>query len=120
MVRLRKNNSIILEKASLRAAGLQAIGKDLDFGQGLSLRAYNQLILEVRTKMASYNAALTNIDQTKTEIATLERTLADISDRMLTGVATQYGKNSPEYSIAGGVPKSERRRRKAPAAAPEA
>ena len=30
--------------------------------------------------------------------------------RMLTGVATEYGKDSPEYEAAGGVRKSERKK----------
>jgi hypothetical protein len=114
MARIKKTNSPILEKATLRAAGLQAIAPNLDFGQGLTIKAYNQMIQEMRTKMAAYNAALSTIDQTKAEIMELERNLGDFSDRMLTGVATQYGKNSPQYSMAGGVPKRDRRRRKPP------
>ncbi|MGI8935279.1 MAG: hypothetical protein ACR2FS_14525 [Phormidesmis sp.] len=38
-----------------------------------------------------------------------------MTDRMLTGVATQFGKNSDEYEMAGGTRKSERRRVKRPA-----
>jgi hypothetical protein len=30
---------------------------------------------------------------------------------MLTGIATHYGKNSPEYSQAGGVTERDRRRK---------
>jgi hypothetical protein len=114
MARIKKTHSPILEKATLRAAGLQAIAPNLDFGQGLTIKAYNAMIQEMRTKMASYNAALSTIDQTKAEIIELERNLGDFSDRMLTGVATQYGKNSPQYSMAGGTPKRDRRRRKPP------
>jgi Tfp pilus assembly PilM family ATPase len=114
MARIKKTNSVILEKATLRAAGLQSIASDLNFGQGLSIKAYNQMIQEMRAKLATYNAALSTIDQAKAEIAALERNLGDFSDRMLTGVATQYGKNSPQYSMAGGVPKTARRRRKPP------
>jgi hypothetical protein len=112
MTRIKKTNSPILEKATLRAAGLQSIAPNLNFGQGLSVKAYNEMIQEMRTKMAAYNAVLSTVDQAKAEIVELERNLGDFSDRMLTGVATQYGKNSPEYSMAGGVPKADRRRRK--------
>jgi hypothetical protein len=113
MARPKKTNSKVLEKATLRAAGLQSIGTHLNFGEGLTLKAYNQLIQELHGKIASYNVSLSEVDQAKAEIAELERLLGDLSDRMLTGVATQFGKNSPEYSMAGGVPKADRRRRKA-------
>jgi hypothetical protein len=114
MARPKKVNSKVLEKATLRSAGLYTIGSALDFGSGLTIEAYNQLIQEMRSKMASYNIALSQVDQTQAEIAELERTLGDFSDRMLTGVATQFGKNSPEYTMAGGVPKSERTKRRKP------
>jgi hypothetical protein len=112
MARTKKTNSPILEKATLRAAGIETIAPDLNFGQGLNVKAYNEMIQEMRSKMAAYNAILSTVDQAKAEIDALERNLGDFSDRMLTGVATQYGKNSPEYTIAGGTPKTERRRRK--------
>jgi hypothetical protein len=112
MARPKRSSSKILEKATLRAAGIETIAPDLSFGQGVTLKTYNQMIAEMRTKMAAYNAALAAIDQTQAEIDQLERNLGDYSERMLTGVATHYGKNSPEYSIAGGVRKVDRRRRK--------
>lgn len=34
----------------------------------------------------------------------------DLSKRMLTGVASKYGKNSSEYEMAGGTRKSERKK----------
>jgi hypothetical protein len=112
MARPKRNSSKILEKATLRAARIQTIAPDLNFGEGVALKTYNQMIVEMRNKMAAYNAALAAIDQTQAEIDQLERNLGDYSERMLTGVATHYGKNSAEYEIAGGVRKSDRRRRK--------
>jgi hypothetical protein len=114
MPRIKKTNSPILEKATLRAAGIEAIAPDLNFGSGLSVKTYNEMIQEMHAKLATYNATLSTLDQARAEIDALERNLGDFSDRMLTGVATQYGKNSPEYSMAGGVPKADRRRRKPP------
>ncbi|BAZ67792.1 hypothetical protein NIES4106_25490 [Fischerella sp. NIES-4106] len=37
--------------------------------------------------------------------------MGDISERMLTGVACKYGKDSSEYEMAGGVRKSDRVRK---------
>ena len=39
-----------------------------------------------------------------------EKALADLSERMLGGVASKFGKNSSEYEMAGGVRKSDRKR----------
>lgn len=36
--------------------------------------------------------------------------LKDLNERILTGVATKYGKNSTQYEMAGGKKKSERKK----------
>ena len=48
-----------------------------------------------------------------------EKAIRDLSERMLAGVASKYGKDSSEYEMAGGTRKSERKRptRKTPPAA---
>jgi hypothetical protein len=66
---------------------------------------------QLRSKIDAYNTALAIIDSSKTEIAALEKNLGELADQMLIGVAFKYGKNSPEYEMAGGVRKSERIRR---------
>ena len=70
------------------------------------------MINETRTALVNYNKLLSDADEAYNDFQTLEKTLADTSDRMLTGVATHYGKNSNEYEKAGGTRKSERRRAK--------
>ena len=39
-----------------------------------------------------------------------EKTLMALSEKMLLGVAFEYGKDSAEYEMAGGVRKSQRKR----------
>jgi len=46
------------------------------------------------------------------KILEFERSLADLSDPMLLGVVSQFGRNSSEYEAAGGVRKSEQVRRR--------
>jgi polyhydroxyalkanoate synthesis regulator phasin len=104
----KKRTSRILEKAELRAAGLRAINPSLDFGDVRNLNNMAQLIEQLRTKIDVYNTALTIIDSSRTEIEELEKNLGDLSEKMLIGVAFQYGKDSREYQMAGGVRKSER------------
>ncbi len=107
----RKRTSRILEKAELRSAGLKAIDPNLDFGDARDLNNMTQLIEQLRTKIDAYNTALSVIDSSQTEIQELEQTLGELSEKMLLGVAFEYGKDSHEYQMAGGVRKSDRIRK---------
>lgn len=107
----KKRTSLVLKKAELRAAGLKAVDSRLDFGDGRTLDNMTQLIEQLRHRIDAYNTALSIIDSSKMEIESLEKTLGDLADRMLIGVAFKYGKDSREYEMAGGVRKSERIRR---------
>lgn len=107
----KKRTSRTLEKAELRSAGLKAVNPTLDFGDTRSLTNFTTQIAQLRTKIDAYNTALAIIDSSKAEIEALEKSLGDLADQMLIGVAFKYGKNSSEYEMAGGVRKSERIRR---------
>ncbi|QSJ18604.1 hypothetical protein JYQ62_07500 [Nostoc sp. UHCC 0702] len=107
----QKRTSRILEKAQIRSSSLKAVDPKMDFGDTRNLQTLTQLIEELRTRIDAYNTALSVIDSSKTEIEKLEKTLADLTDKMLLGVAFKYGKDSVEYEMAGGVRKSERARR---------
>lgn len=107
----RKRTSRVLEKAELRAAGLKAIDAQMDFGDVRNMDNLIKLIEQLRSRIDAYNTALSIIDSSKTEIEILEKTLGDLTDKMLIGVAFKYGKDSREYEMAGGVRKSERIRR---------
>ncbi|MEJ1933785.1 hypothetical protein WDZ92_26595 [Nostoc sp. NIES-2111] len=106
-----KTTSPILEKAKIRAARLKAIDPNIDFGDARNLQNMTQIIEQLRARIDAYNTALTVINSSKTEIKELEKMLADLSEKMLIGVAFKYGKDSQEYEMAGGVRKSERIRR---------
>ncbi|MEH2450114.1 hypothetical protein [Nostoc sp.] len=58
-----------------------------------------------------YNAAIAMIDSSRKKLDEMEKTLNQISDKMLVGVGFKYGKNSDEYELAGGVRDSERIRK---------
>jgi hypothetical protein len=109
MVR-RKRTSQTLEKAVRRAASLSSISANLDLGNGLTLPAFSTLIETMRTRENAYNSALSNIDKLYREMLETESELGDMAEHMLLGVATRYGKSSVEYSMAGGVPKNQRRK----------
>ncbi|MBG1258052.1 hypothetical protein [Nostoc commune] len=107
----QKRTYRVLEKAELRKAGLKAIDPTMDFGDGRNLENITQLIEQYRSKIDAYNTALTVIDSSRTEMEELDRTLSDLTEKMLIGVAFKYGKDSREYEMAGAVRKSDRIRK---------
>lgn len=106
-----KRTSRILEKAELRSAGLKAIDSNMDFGDNCDLQNLTKSIEQLRTMLDAYNLALAMIDSSKTKIDEMEKTLSNLTDKMVRGVAFKYGKNSSEYEMAGGIRDSERVRK---------
>ncbi|MCG8365810.1 MAG: hypothetical protein MJA27_21065 [Pseudanabaenales cyanobacterium] len=111
MVYQKRKTSRTLAQAELRASGLTAIAPDIDFGGNRSLGILNQKIDLLRDKLNAYNTALTNVDTLRSEIKDLERSLGNLTEQMLIGVAFRFGKDSAEYQMAGGVRKRDRIRR---------
>ncbi|MDX2213415.1 MAG: hypothetical protein SFY66_09010 [Oculatellaceae cyanobacterium bins.114] len=108
----QKRSSTVLEKAERRAAGLKSLGIELDFGNSRSLSSFLEAIELMRRKQDLYNQLLASVDSTYVEMLEFEKTLADLTDHMLLGVASKFGRNSSEYEAAGGVRKSEQVRRR--------
>ncbi|RUR80205.1 hypothetical protein ACF3DV_01070 [Chlorogloeopsis fritschii PCC 9212] len=106
-----KRASRILEKAQLRASGLKAIDPNIDFGDTNNLQNLTQQIEQLRTKIDTYNTALSVIDASRTDIEQLEKSLSTLCEKLLLAVAVKYGKDSQEYVMAGGVRKSDRIRK---------
>jgi uncharacterized protein YoxC len=109
----RKRNSSTLSSAERRIESLQSIDTTLDFGNGLTLAAYNSVISELRSKLATYNTALSAIDKLADDVNTIEQTVLEMSEKMLLGVGSRYGKTSPEYEMAGGSRRKISRRARA-------
>lgn len=113
-----KRMSKVLDKANARAAGLRAVGA-FDFGNGLNTTAYEGALSDVRAKLDEYNQALSAVDEKYNSLLAAEKTLQDLSERVLAGVAAKYGKDSSEYEQVGGVRKSERKRSASRKTSPE-
>jgi len=58
--------------------------------------------------MEAHNTLVSNIDESRRNLTAIEQTLAEMSARMLSGVATKYGTSSNEYRKAGGTPRKRR------------
>jgi hypothetical protein len=106
----QKKTSKIVESASVRLAGIKSIGKDLDLGNGITAKSYNELIEETKKLLEEYNTALSVVDEKLNLYQVKEKELKDLHERVLISVAAKYGKNSNEYEKAGGKKKSERKR----------
>jgi hypothetical protein len=114
----KKRKSPAVERANKRAAALASIDKALDLGNGLTLDAYNTSITAQDAAVEQYNTDLSGLDASLTNIKAGEKTLDQLSVRMLKGVASKFGEDSDEYEKAGGKRTSERKRpQRKPAAA---
>ena len=109
MARLKKSNSHY-EGAVTRLASLKSIAPSLDLGNGMTVTTYETAIADLRLKLDTYNTALSQVDSQLNSVQESEKQLRDMSERMLMGVASKYGKESDEYERAGGVRKSERKK----------
>ena len=115
-----KRTSKVLDKANARATGLRAVGA-FDFGNGLNTAAFEQAITDTRAKLDDYNQTLSLVDEKYNLLLASEKSLQDLSERVLAGVAARFGKDSGEYEQAGGTRKSERKQpARKPVAAPTA
>ncbi|MDZ8263150.1 hypothetical protein [Nostoc sp. ChiQUE01b] len=107
----KKRSSTVLEKTEQRVIGFKSINSSLDFGNSISLNHLTELTGQLRNQIDQYNMMLTALDTAKAEIETLEKSIRETSERLVSGVALKYGKDSREYEMTGGVRKSDRIRK---------
>lgn len=107
----RKTSSRTFSRAIKRLASVQSIDPNFDLGNGLNAYEFQNAINEVRTALDDYNTSLGIVDDKHNILKAKEKALDDWNERILVGVAAKFGKNSSQYEQAGGVRKSERKRR---------
>ena len=107
-----KKSSKDFENAIKRMASLKSIDSALDLGNGLSVETYQQSIDQVANVMEAYNTQLSLADSLNSSLKEKEKLLRSFTERMLTGVAAKFGKDSEQYQKAGGTKKSERKKTK--------
>ena len=110
MARLKKLNSAAIDKARTRLSNLKAIDKALDLGNNLTAVKYEAAITALEGKQSSYNDKLSEADDLMEEFEDGEIDLNNLSEQMLDGVSSKFGKNSNEYETAGRKKKSERKK----------
>lgn len=110
MARLKKLNSAAISKAKGRLSNLKAIDENLDLGNGLTVASYEAEITALEKKQSDYNNKLAEADELMEAFEDGETDMNSLSERMLEGVSTKFGKDSDEYETAGGTKKSERKK----------
>lgn len=99
-----------LDKGVTRLASVKSIDPAIDLANGITAVNYETQINLLRTNLNTYNTALSKIDDLYNACIAQIDVVRDWNDRVLTGVATKFGKNSSEYEMAGGVKKTERKK----------
>ncbi len=99
-----------LEKGTTRLAAIKSIDAALDLGNNINVTVYETELNVLRTKLNTYNTTLSTIDDLYNACLAQIDVVKDLNERILTGVATKYGKNSTQYEMAGGKKKSERKK----------
>ena len=110
MARRKLIRVLNLEKGTTRLAAVKSIDAALDLGNNITVANYETQVDLFRNKLATYTTALSTIDDLYNDCIAQETVLKDWNERVLTGVATKFGKNSSQYEMAGGVKKSERKK----------
>jgi len=110
MARLKRNSRKLMN-AERRLASLKSINARLDLGNGMTIQELEASIQSVREKLETYNTILSTVDAAYNNLLEAEYVLGGLSEKMLMAVAVKYGKNSFEYEMAGGVRRTERKRR---------
>ena len=105
-----KKTSPAIKKAQQRLSALLSIDSNLDLGNDLTSAAYKAEIVKAQALLDTYNTLLSQTDGALNAFIVVEKGLKDLSERMLSGVAVKFGKDSAQYEMAGGVRKSERKR----------
>lgn len=110
MAKNRRASSPALEKAQLRMQGAKSFNPTFDFGDGLTVAAYQALMDDVQMKLEAYLQIGALLDEKLNSLQEAEGNLNRFSVRMLSAVAAKYGTDSSEYEQIGARRVSERRR----------
>jgi len=105
-----KRKSAVLDTARQRLAGLKQITPAPNFGPTLTPAAYETEITGYSDDQDSYNGDVAALDDKQNRLNARESGLADWNQRILAAVKAQYGPDSSEFELVGGVRRSERKK----------
>jgi hypothetical protein len=105
-----KTSSKVLDQVQLRLSALKSIDPDLDLGDGLTIRSVTQQVQETRTEIDAYNTEASVIEQKYKTIREKEGAIANLSDRIVDGIAFKFGRKSNEYKMIQSIRRNTRTR----------
>jgi hypothetical protein len=108
-----KTYSKVLDQVQLRLSALKSIDPDLDLGDGLTIRSVTEQVQETRTDIDQYNTEASVIKQKYKTIREKEGKIADLSDRIVDGIAFKFGRKSDEYKMIQSIRRNARNARNA-------
>ena len=106
----RKRKSSVLDQAHKRLAGVESISLTLNLGNNLTAANYRAVVVSATAKLDAYNTLLSSTDAALNDLQKDEKTLRELTERMLEAVGSVYGHDSNEYEKAGGTRKVDRKR----------
>ena len=105
-----KRSSTVLELARQRLAGLKKISPKPTFAAPLSEETYEAEIEGFSDDQNAYNGDVAALDEKANLLDVRERVLDDFNQRIFAGIRSQYGPDSNELELVGGVRRSDRKR----------
>jgi hypothetical protein len=106
----RKTNSKVLDQVQLRLSTLKSIDPDLDLGDGLTIRAVSKKVQDTRAEIDLYNTEVSVVEQKYKTIREKEGAIADLSDRIVDGIAFKFGRKSNEYKMVRSIRRNSKTR----------
>lgn len=110
MARRKLSRILDLEKGQIRLSAVKSIDPNLDLGNGINIANYETALKALSDSLSAYNTTLSTVDDLYNQCISNITAVRDLNERILTGVATKYGKNSSQYEMAGGKRKSEKKK----------
>lgn len=79
-------------------------------GDGLSVSEGQKLLVSYGKAIDAYNLVLKTAADANNKLLTMETAMKEFNKRTLGAIGANYGDNSSEYELAGGIRRSERKK----------
>jgi hypothetical protein len=105
-----RRGSTEIQKAEVQLATIKRIDPNLQLGQGDSPQTYEDAIAEAHRELIAYHEAAEALETRRIALKAAEKKVKSITVKILAAIALAFGKESPQYSMVGGVRPSEIKR----------
>lgn len=110
MARRRKNATEEMRELAQKIAGMKTIDANYDAGNGVTLRAAEELLARGETSMGNCNQAVAAADDADNTFKAVNKEIRAFNKKVLPATGLKYGTDSSQYELVGGVRESERKR----------